>query len=110
MSEIDCIIQEIKLYLDNNNFEKTFLKKILKEMTDYTIELEEDYRRQDLEFAKNEEDKKMKKFDSESYKNDKDASMVGWCQCVLCGWATTDEKEMAEHFTAHKKEYYKEED
>ena len=52
----------------------------------------------------------MKKFDSESYKNDKDASMVGWCQCVLCGWATTDEKEMAEHFTAHKKEYYKEED
>ena len=56
MSEMDCIIQEIKLYLDNNNFEKTFLKKILKEMTDYTIELEEDYRRQDLEFAKNEED------------------------------------------------------
>jgi len=49
MSEMDCIIQEIKLYLDNNNFEKTFLKKILKEMTDYTIELEEYYRRQDSE-------------------------------------------------------------
>jgi len=56
MSEIDCIIQEIKIYIDNHNLPKNFLKRILKEMEDYTIELEEYYQRQDLEFAKNDEE------------------------------------------------------
>jgi hypothetical protein len=49
----------------------------------------------------------MKKFASDDYKARKEMSLTPCYHCSECGFITTINDEMKEHFYTHKKAFYK---